>query len=85
MPHDAAGMPFVQHPAKWLGQVIGRVDDAMNELHDDCTGFLPVLNGEVLDVDVAGTLGGYACIDHVDGRLVVTMEDSGTRDEITPV
>ena len=75
VPHEAAGMPFMQNPAKWLGQVIGRVDDAMNEFHDNCTGFLPVLNGKVLDVDVVRVFSRHAGVDHVDGRLVITVEN----------
>ena len=37
----------------------------------------PVLNGEMLDINVARTFGRNASVDHVDSRLVVAEHDSG--------
>ena len=70
MPHDAAGMAGMEHPTKGLGQVVTRVEDTRNEFHDEGASVFPVLDGEVLDVDVAGALSGDTRVDHVDGRLV---------------
>jgi len=36
MPHDAAGMAVMQCPTEGLHQVIGRIDDTRDELHDNC-------------------------------------------------
>jgi len=78
MPHDSAGMSVVWHPSKGLGQVIGRIDDPRNELHDNCARLLPVLCSEVLDVNVTRALSGHSSVDHVCGRLVVATHDGGT-------
>lgn len=74
MPHDPAGMAIVEDPTKRLGKVIRRVDDAGDEAHDNVTGFFPVLDREVLNINMPGALRGDASVDHVDRRLVVTME-----------
>ena len=78
MTHDAASVAFVKDPSKRLGEVIGWVDDARDECHECVTSIFPVLCGEVLDVDVARATCRNACVDHVDGRLVVTVQRSGT-------
>ena len=46
--------------------------------HDDVTGGLPILNGEMLDINVTGALGRNVSVDHVDGRHIVFVEWSGT-------
>jgi hypothetical protein len=43
--------------------------------HDDVALLTPLLDREVLDINVAGAFGGSRGIDHVDGGLVVFMED----------
>ena len=43
-------------------------------MHDDVTGVLPVLDGEVLDLDVTRSLGGHTSVDHVNGRLVILVD-----------
>ena len=50
--HDTARMPGMQYPTKRFGEVIGGIDDARDVVHDDFTGFLPILNGKVLNIDV---------------------------------
>jgi len=78
MPHDSAGMSVMQNPSKGFGQVIGRIDDPGNELHDNGARFLPILHSEVLDINVTRSLSGHTSVDHIDGRLVVAMHDGRT-------
>ena len=66
MPHDAVDMVLMENLSQGLGQVSQWVDDARDELHEDVASIFPVLNGKVLDVDVARALGRHASIDHVD-------------------
>jgi len=76
MTHDAAGMAVMQHPSEWFCQVIGRIDDTKDELHNNCACFLPSLNGEVPDINVTRALSGHKSVDHNDGRLVIAAHDS---------
>ena len=62
--------------AKRFSKIVRRVENATNELHDNITMFLPILNGKVLDMmDMAGAISRNARIDHVDGRLVVAKQN----------
>jgi len=74
MPHDAAGMALMQDLSQWFGEVIRGIDDTRDELQHNGPRVLPVLNGEVLDIDMTRTLSGNTSVDHVDGGLVVTMQ-----------
>ena len=47
-------------------------------MHDNVAGVLPVLNGKVLDVNVARALGGDLRVNHVDGRFVVHPDGCGS-------
>ena len=78
MAHGAAGMALVENPSEGLSEVIWGVDDAWDEVHDDIASIFPVLDGKVLDVDVAGALGGHLGVNHVDGGFVVHPDGSGT-------
>ena len=68
-------MAAVEDPAKVLGELVGRVDDTREVLHDDVATLAPFLDGEVLNVDVAGAFGRAGGVDHVDGGLVVFVKD----------
>jgi len=72
--HDATGVAFVQHPAKRLGEVVRGIDDPGDVAHDEIAGVFPVLDGEVLDVDMTGTLGRNLGIDHLECGDVVDVE-----------
>ena len=71
MPHNAAGMAFMEDPTKRFSQVVSGVEDSGDETHNNVAGFLPILKGKVLDIDVSRSLSENASIDHVDSRLVV--------------
>lgn len=47
----------------------------IDEVNGNGTRILPVLNDKVLDVIVTLVLGECTGMDHVDGRLIVAMED----------
>ena len=78
MAHGAASVSLMEDPTEWLGEVIRWVDDARDEVHDNVAGIFPVLNGKVLDVNVAGALGGDLRVNHVDGRFVVHPDGCGS-------
>ena len=67
----------MKNPAERLGEVITRVDDARDVMHDDFTILFPFLDGEVLDGDMTRTIGGDACIDHVDRGHIVFVDVGG--------
>ena len=74
--HNATGMALMKNPTKRFCKVIRWVDDAMDEGHDNVSCIFPVLNGKMLDINVSRAFGGDLGVDHVDGRLVVGVEDS---------
>jgi len=76
MSHEATGVPRVEDPADTFSESVTRVDSAFDMLKKDMTSAFPVLNGEILDVDVARAFGRASSIDHFDGRFVVLIEDS---------
>ena len=61
--------------AKRFSKIVRRVENATNEVHDKIAMFLPILDGKVLDMNMAGPIGRNARIDHVDGRLVVAKQN----------
>ena len=42
--------------------------------HDYILGFGPVLNGKILNINMARAFSGDTVVDHVDGRHVVFIE-----------
>ena len=45
-------MSLVQYPTEGFCKVVTSIDYAGNVLHDEISGFLPVLDGEMLYVDM---------------------------------
>jgi len=74
--HDATRMASMENPAKGLGEVIRRIDDAWDVAHDNVASLLPVLNSKVLDINVTRTLGRNTSIDHLGSRHVVFVDRS---------
>ena len=56
MSHTAADVSVVECGTDGLGCLVGRVDHAGDVGHGDKTASAPVLEGEILDVTVPGTL-----------------------------
>lgn len=75
--HDAASVTGMKHPAKRFRKVIGHVDNTGDKVHDYISCIFPVLDGKVLNVNMARALGGNLGINHINGRLVVTIDGSG--------
>ena len=46
--------------------------------HDHILGFSPILNGKVLDINMARTFSGDIVDDHIDSRHIVFVEWSWT-------
>lgn len=51
-------MTLVKDPAERFGQVIGCVNDTRNEVHRDVASVFPVLDREMLNVNMSGALRG---------------------------
>ena len=66
----------MEDPTEGLGEIIGRVDDARDVFQDDVLGILPILDGKVLNINVAGALSRNTSVDHLDSRLVVFVDRS---------
>ena len=69
-------MACVEDPTKWFGEVVTGIDDARAVSHDDVAVSFPILDGKVLDVNVAGAFGRDTGIDDRDGRHVVFVDGS---------
>ena len=74
MSHHTTSVSGVENPAKGFCEAVRDGDDAWDMLHINFICFSPVLDGEVLDVDVTRTLGWNAAADHVDRRHIVNVK-----------
>ena len=77
--HQTADMSKMQRSAERLGESICWVDDTWDVAEDNLAFGFPLLDGEVLDIDVPGTRCGSARVDHQNRRLIVFIEDCGAR------
>ena len=66
-------MASVENPAEGLRESIARVDGTGDVVEEDDTALLPLLKGEVLDVDVPRSLRWLLGVSHHDGGLIVAM------------
>ncbi len=69
----------MEGPAESLGGLVSVVDDARKMVHDDITPTTPLLDGKVLNVDMAGARSRLTLVDHRNGSHVVFVERSGIR------
>ena len=76
--HEASSMSGVENPANTFGKSVAGVDGAFDVLEEDMSSTFPILDGEVLDVDVSGAFGRASSIDHFDGRFVVFVKNGRT-------
>jgi hypothetical protein len=83
--HDAANMAMMEDPTEGFGEGIGRVDDARDMDHDDVAVAFPLLQGEVLNIDMARALGGLAGVGHQNSGLIIFVELRWTRLRIAEV
>jgi hypothetical protein len=85
MTHDAANMAMMEDPTKGFGEGIGGVDYTRDVDHDDVTVAFPLLQGEVLNINMVRALGRLAGIGHQNSGLIVFVELSGARVRIVEV
>ena len=79
MPHDVAGMALMKDPSQWFCEVIRGIDETRDEFHHNVPRVLPVLDGKVLDINMTRALNGHTSVDHIDGGLIVTMQQGWFR------
>jgi hypothetical protein len=77
MAHQTASMARVKNPSQGFGEAIGRIENPRNGFHSESALLTPVLNGEMLNVNMAITFSGLASVDHFDSRCIVFIEDDG--------
>ena len=76
--HCPANVAAVEDPTEGLCERIGWVDDTRDVFKRNVAVLLPLLDGEMLDRDVAGAGGRLGSIHHQDRCLVVLVEGGGT-------
>ena len=54
-----------------FGEVVGSIDRCVHTFQVNEVAFDPFAKGEVLDVDMSGTAGGFLCITHCRAAVVV--------------
>ena len=79
MAHQTANMAMVERGAQGLRQRIGGVDNPWDVGEDNFLGSFPLLEGEMLDVDMTSTWCGAICIDHQDSRGVIFKQSGRTK------
>ena len=69
--HETSAMTSMENPTERFCQIIRRVENACDVVHDNVLCSLPVLNGKMLHRNVVGAFRGNPGVDHVDSGLVV--------------
>jgi hypothetical protein len=65
----------MKNPDNTLGKTIAGVDNAVDFLEEEVTGLFPILDGKILDVNVAQEVfGGAISVDHLDGQFIVLAD-----------
>ena len=72
MSHDATCVSFMQNPSKRLGEIITGVNNPRNERHDNITSLFPVLDSEMLNVNMVRSFSGVGEIQ--DTHLLETQQ-----------
>jgi len=75
MSHCSAGMPMMQDPTKGFGRIVCHIQNTSDVLHENVTLPMPFLYCKELDIDVPGTCGGFALIDHSNCSLIVFVKN----------
>ncbi len=72
--HRPANVPKEKCPPQCLGGLVTGIDDARDVVHLNLPVSSPLLNGKVLDVNVARARSRPALVDHSGGSLVIDVE-----------
>ena len=76
-------MAMVESGTKGCSERVGRIDDAGDVLHNNFVVGLPLLDGKMLNVNMARAGRRTAGVDHENGRRVVFVERGGAELRIT--
>jgi hypothetical protein len=76
--HSTARVTGMELGAQSFGGLVGGIEGSREVRNDDLTALAPFLNGEMLDVDVAGARSRFVLVDHGNGGHVVHMKDGGS-------
>jgi hypothetical protein len=72
VPNKMASMARVHNPAQCLGGIVRRILDAGDVKKNSLTGFFPILDSKVLDVNIMGARSGATRIHHLlDGGNII--------------
>jgi hypothetical protein len=77
MTHQTSGMARVKDPTNTFGEGVTWIEDTAEVGEEDMASLAPVLNGKVLDVDMARAFSRFVGVDHLDGGLVVLVKLCG--------
>lgn len=70
-------MGGMKNPAKWHGEIIRRVDDTSSVVHYDFARIFPILDSNMLNIDVTRAFNRNVSVDHFDSRHVVFVYTRG--------
>lgn len=76
MTHQVTSMTRVEDPTNRFSKAVGRVDNVGDMYHVNIAGLFLILNGKILNVDVARTFVRATGIDHFDGQFIVFQKRS---------
>ena len=68
MSHKPSSVTHVKHPSQGLRKIITGVNNTRNELHDNVTGFFPILNSKVLNLDVSSPFRWNLAVNHARSK-----------------
>ena len=69
--HKAARVACVENPAERFCEIIGRIEDTFDVTKGNMAVLLPILDGEVLYLEMTDSISGMVIVDDLDGSFVV--------------
>ena len=74
MTQDEVNMAVKSNKAEGLCKVVGQVLRDVDIIKDEEVAFDPVNNCKIADIHMSGSGGGFLCIGHSDGPLIILIE-----------
>ncbi len=78
MAHQATNMTMMERGTERFCQRVGGIDDTRDMGKDNFLGGFPLLQGEMLDVDVTGTRCGTIRVNHQDRGCIILKQRGRT-------